>query len=91
MIPDFELLSQKVGELAELAHAMRRENAALRAQLVALGVQNSSLAARMEQAHERVSTLLEQLPGEIDSSSSEDDEADDQETSHQDGILKDPQ
>lgn len=91
MISDFELLSQKVGELAELAHAMRRENAALRVQLVALGVQNSSLAARMGQAHERVSTLLEQLPGEIDLSSSEDDEADDQETSHRDGIPKEPQ
>ena len=88
MISDFELLSQKVGELAELAHAMRRENAALRVQIVSLGVQNSSLVARMAQAHERVSSLLNQLPSPIDSSSPDDEPPADIETSHEDGILK---
>jgi cell division protein ZapB len=91
MISDFELLSQKVGELAELAHAMRRENATLRAQIVGLDAQNGSLAARMAQAHERVSSLLNQLPAPIDPASPSDEPAVESETSHEDGILKEAQ
>ena len=62
MISDFELLAQKVGELAELAHALRRENADLRAQIATLGAENGDLEQRMRQAHERVAALLHQLP-----------------------------
>ncbi len=62
MISDFELLAQKVAELAELAHALRRENADLRAQVAASGVENGELTQRMRQAHERVAALLDQLP-----------------------------
>ena len=62
MISDFELLAQKITELAELAHALRRENADLRAQAAALGAQNGELAHRMRQAQERVAALIDQLP-----------------------------
>ena len=62
MISDFELLAQKVAELAELAHSLRRENAELRAHAAALGAQNGELAQRMRQAQERVTALIDQLP-----------------------------
>lgn len=62
MISDFELLTQKVGELAELAHALRRENADLRAYSSALVAENGELSRRMTAAHERVAALLERLP-----------------------------
>ena len=62
MISDFELLAQKVAELAELAHSLRRENAGLRAQVAALGAENGELAQRMRQAHDRVAALLDHIP-----------------------------
>ena len=62
MISDFDLLAQKVGELAELAHSLRRENAALRAQMATLGEENGELGRRMHLAHERVTALLSRLP-----------------------------
>jgi cell division protein ZapB len=62
MISDFELLSQKVGELAELAKGLRRENADLRAHAATLGAENDDLLRRMQAAQERVSALLSRLP-----------------------------
>ncbi|MBC7413539.1 MAG: DUF904 domain-containing protein [Herminiimonas sp.] len=62
MISDFELLALKVTELAELAHALRRESTELRAQVAALDTQNGELAQRMRKAHDRVAALLDQLP-----------------------------
>ena len=62
MISDFSSLNQKVHELAELAHFLRRENASLRAQLVTLSEQNTDAKQRMQMAHERVETLLARIP-----------------------------
>lgn len=62
MISDFELLSQKVGELADLAKDLRRENADLRAHAATLGAENYDLLRRMQAAHERVAALLSRLP-----------------------------
>ena len=62
MISDFELLAQKVGELADLAQLLRRENAGLRAQVALVGIDNSDLRQRMQLAHERVAALLARLP-----------------------------
>lgn len=62
MISDFLALSEKVGQLAELTQALRRENAELRQRLIALGEENADLGQRMQEAHKRVALLLEKLP-----------------------------
>ncbi|MFZ6848067.1 DUF904 domain-containing protein [Undibacterium sp. RuRC25W] len=65
MISDFELLAEKVAKLAELAHALRTENAGLRNEVALLTLQNQEMQQRMQQAHTRVTALLMQLPAEI--------------------------
>lgn len=62
MIPEFLSLTEKVGQLADLAHALRRENAELRMRCASLIEENALLAQRMQQAHDRVAQLLESLP-----------------------------
>ena len=62
MISEFKQLAEKVDQLAALTHAMRREAADLRRQVVTLTETNTQLTARMQTAHERVSALLEQMP-----------------------------
>ncbi len=62
MISDFDLLAQKVGDLASLAAALRRENAELRAHAAAIHAENGELSRRMQQAHDRVAALLAHLP-----------------------------
>lgn len=63
MISEFELLAEKVAKLAELAHALRRENGELRRDVAALTADNNDMQQRMQEAHARVAALLEQLPG----------------------------
>lgn len=62
MNSEFDLLAQKVNGLAELAHALRRENAELRLKVSAVTAENAELSRRMLEAHQRVATLLEKLP-----------------------------
>ena len=62
MISDFNQLSQKIGQLAEMAQTLRRENAALRLDAVALAAENADLLRRIEEAHQRVTALLERIP-----------------------------
>ncbi|MDQ9169934.1 DUF904 domain-containing protein [Oxalobacteraceae bacterium R-40] len=62
MNSEFDLLSEKINGLAELAHALRRENAELRLKISEMTVENSELSKRMLEAHQRVSVLLEKLP-----------------------------
>jgi len=62
MISDFHQLSEKVSQLAELAHSLRRENADLRLTLAALSEENKDLARRIEEAYQRVSALLDKIP-----------------------------
>jgi regulator of replication initiation timing len=62
MISEFHQLSDKVSQLAELAHSLRRENADLRLTIASLGAENRELAARIEQAYQRVAALLEKFP-----------------------------
>jgi cell division protein ZapB len=62
MISEFHQLVEKIGRLAELARTLRRENADLRLNLAALAAENAELSKRMQQAHERVSTLLDKIP-----------------------------
>jgi cell division protein ZapB len=62
MNSEFDLLSEKINGLAELAHALRRENAELRLKIAEMTAENSELSKRMLEAHQRVSALLEKLP-----------------------------
>lgn len=62
MISDFNKLSEKIGQLAELTQALRSENADLRLKSVALAGENAELARRMLEAHERVAALLATIP-----------------------------
>lgn len=67
MISEFDLLAEKVRRLAELTHALRRENAGLRLDLAALTDCNADLQQRMQEAHARVSAVLAQLPAATES------------------------
>ncbi len=62
MISDFNQLSEKIGLLAEMAQALRRENAALRSHALTLAAENADLLQRIEEAHLRVTALLERIP-----------------------------
>lgn len=62
MILEFHQLSEKIRQLAELTHALRRENADLRHRTIALQDANAELAPRIDEAHQRVAALLEKMP-----------------------------
>lgn len=62
MISDFHDLSEKIDQLAELAQSLRSENAELRARALALEAEQASLTRRMQEAHERITALLEKIP-----------------------------
>ncbi len=64
MISDFKNLYVKIQQLADLSTALRRENAELRHQAVALQADNEALAQRMREAHERVHAVMQRLPPE---------------------------
>lgn len=62
MISEFDLLSEKISQLASLTHTLRRENAELRLKNTELKLENRQLAERMESACQRVSSLIQSLP-----------------------------
>ena len=62
MNSEFHLLSEKIDQLAELTQFLRRENAGLRLKVAAMSSENTTLVEKMQQAQQRVSALLEQLP-----------------------------
>ena len=62
MNSEFQLLAEKVEQLAQLAKKMRAENTELRLKIAELTSENSDLSTRIQQAHDRVSTILESLP-----------------------------
>jgi cell division protein ZapB len=62
MNSEFHQLSEKINRLAELAQSLRRENAELRLGSSALAAENDDLSRRIEDAHQRVSVLLEKIP-----------------------------
>jgi len=61
MISDFQDLSDKIEQLAELTHSLRRENAQLRQANAALVAENISYQRRLGEAHQRVSALLAKI------------------------------
>ncbi|AMO93878.1 hypothetical protein CFter6_1164 [Collimonas fungivorans] len=62
MISEFHQLSEKIGQLAELTHTLRRENAQLRLRTTGLQSENEELKQRIGEAHQRVAALLEKFP-----------------------------
>lgn len=62
MISEFHELPDKIKQLAELTQSLRLENADLRLKLAMLSSENASLSMRMQEAHERVTALLEKIP-----------------------------
>jgi regulator of replication initiation timing len=62
MISDFQELSDKIDQLAEMTIALRRENAQLRQANAALVVENMGYQRRLSEASVRVEALLEQIP-----------------------------
>jgi cell division protein ZapB len=62
MNSEFDLLAEKINGLAELAQALRRENAELRLKVTEMTAENADLSRRMLEAHQRVAALLEKLP-----------------------------
>jgi len=61
MISDFQELADKIEQLAELTHNLRRENAQLRQANAALVAENISYQHRLGEAHQRVTALLEKI------------------------------
>ncbi len=66
MTVEFNLLAEKISQLAEMAQTLRRENADLRRSVAAVAAENADLSQRMDSAHERVTALLAQMPDEMD-------------------------
>ncbi|HJU70539.1 MAG TPA: DUF904 domain-containing protein [Paucimonas sp.] len=64
MISDFHQLSEKISQLAKLANELRRENMDLRLNIAALVAENTDLSGRMQEAHARVSALLDKMPAD---------------------------
>lgn len=62
MISEFQELSDKIGLLAEMTHALRRENAHLRQANAALSAENAVYVQRMGEAQQRVALLLDKIP-----------------------------
>jgi cell division protein ZapB len=62
MSSEFHQLSEKVAQLAAMTQSLRRENADLRLNVAALTTENTELAQRMDEAHQRVAALLDKLP-----------------------------
>lgn len=62
MTSEFDQLSDKINQLVQLVQSLRQQNAALHQQIDALNGSNAALAARMNEAHDRVVAVLEQLP-----------------------------
>ncbi len=64
MHAELDTLEAKVRQVAELCHSLRRENVALRQQLVAAQQENKQATARLDAAKARLQALLEKLPEE---------------------------
>jgi cell division protein ZapB len=71
MISDFQELSDKIAQLAELTQSLRRENAQLRQANSALVADNMGYQRRLSEAHDRVSALLEKIPAPADEAAPE--------------------
>ena len=75
MISEFQELSDKIDQLAEMTNALRRENAQLRQANAALVVENMGYQRRLHEASDRIVALLEKVPSLDGEPASDHDEA----------------
>jgi FtsZ-binding cell division protein ZapB len=71
MISEFQDLSDKIDQLAEMTAALRRENAQLRQANAALVAENMGYQRRLGEASGRLEALLGSIPG-LDSADTDD-------------------
>jgi cell division protein ZapB len=64
MHAELETLEAKIRQVAELCHSLRRENIALRQQVLTVQQDNKQLTTRLDAAKTRLQALLETLPEE---------------------------
>jgi cell division protein ZapB len=62
MISEFQDLSDKIDQLAELTASLRRENASLRQANAILIAEKAGYLALLDEAQRRVTALLEKIP-----------------------------
>jgi cell division protein ZapB len=62
MQAELDTLEAKIRQVADLCQNLRRENIALRQQLLGAQQDNKQMSSRLEAAKARLQTLLEQLP-----------------------------
>jgi hypothetical protein len=62
MISEFQQLSRKIEQLAELAMVLRHENAELRRNLTVISADHMLCKEKILQAQQRIGALLAQLP-----------------------------
>lgn len=71
MISEFQELSDKIDQLAEMTQTLRRENAQLRQANAALVAENIGYQRRLGEASGRLEALLGKIPG-LDSADTDD-------------------
>ena len=62
MHAELDTLEAKIRQVAELCQVLRRDNIALRQQLVTAQQDNKHLTTRLTEAKTRLNTLLDSLP-----------------------------
>lgn len=65
MQAELDTLEAKIRQVAELCHALRQENIALRQQVLAAQQDNKQLASRLDAAKTRLQAMLETLPEDV--------------------------
>jgi len=65
MHAELDTLEAKIRQVAELCHVLRRENIALRQQLLNTQQDNKQLTTRLDAARARLQALLETLPEDV--------------------------
>jgi cell division protein ZapB len=65
MHAELDSLEAKIRQVAELCQTLRRENIALRQQLLTAQQDNKQLTTRLEAAKTRLLTLLDTLPEDL--------------------------
>lgn len=62
MPSDFQKLSDKIAQLADLTQQLRRENAELRLRTAALAADNTEMSGKIKLAGQRIVALMEKYP-----------------------------
>jgi cell division protein ZapB len=65
MHAELDTLEAKIRQVADLCHTLRRENIALRQQLLAAQQDNKQLTTRLDAARTRLHALLDTLPEDV--------------------------